>query len=123
MKDVVILKMDVISTALDNSAFVYVQQEDGTMAQQPITVGVSNGNYVEIKEGLADGDTVYVVAKKEESETGLFAGLFGTTQVNAPAGGFPGGGGGGSGSGFPNFGGGGNGGSGRPSGFGGGSGR
>lgn len=113
VKDVVILKMDAVSTARDNSAFVYLQAEDGTMTEQPVTVGVSNGNYVEIKEGLSEGETVYVAAKVEEKDTGLFAGLFGTTQVNVPAGG----GGGGS---FANFGGGsrdGGGGSSRPSGF------
>ena len=46
----------------------YVQAEDGTMTEQPITVGVSNGNYVEIREGLSEGETVYVVAKTEESD-------------------------------------------------------
>ena len=83
--DVVILKMDAISTAMDNSAYVYVQAEDGTMTEQPITVGVSNGNYAEIKEGLNDGETVYVIAKVEENEGGLLAGLFGTQQVNMPS--------------------------------------
>ena len=113
VKDVVILKMDAISTSMDNSAFVYLQAEDGTMTEQPITVGVSNGNYAEIKEGLSDGETVYVAAKVEEKDTGLFAGLFGTTQVSAPSGGsFPGFSGGGSGGGS-----GGSGGSGRPSNF------
>ena len=116
--DVIILKMDAISTAMDNSAYVYVQQEDGTMTEQLITVGVSNGNYVEIKEGLSEGETVYVVAKTEEKETGLLAGLFGTQQVNVPSG-FGGGGsrpGGGSGFGGGS-GGSGSGGSGFPSNF------
>ena len=111
VRDVVILKMDAISTARDNSAFVYVQAEDGTMTEQPITVGVSNGNYAEIKEGLSEGETVYVAVQVEEQETGLLAGLFTTQRVNQP-----------SGSGFrPDFssGGGSGGGSGgeRPSGF------
>ena len=87
VRDVVILKMDAISTAMDNSAYVYVQAEDGTMTEQPITVGVSNGNYAEVKEGLNDGETVYVVAKTEENDGGLLSGLFGTQQVNIPAGG------------------------------------
>ena len=110
--DVVVLKMDAVSTAIDNSAYVYVQAEDGSMTEQPISVGVSNGNYVEIKEGLSEGETVYVVAKTEESDGGLFAGLFGTQQVNMPTGG-----------GFPSFGNGdgsgrgGSGGNDRPSGF------
>ena len=87
VRDVVVLKMDAVSTAMDNSAFVYVQEEDGTMTEQPVTVGVSNGNYVEIREGLAEGQTVYAVAKAEEKEGGLLSGLFGTTQVNMPQGG------------------------------------
>ena len=84
-RDVVILKMDALSTARDNTAFVYVRGADGTMAEQPVTVGVSNGNYVEIREGLSEGDTVYAVAKQEESTGGLLSGLFGTQQVNPPA--------------------------------------
>ena len=69
-ENVVVLKMDAISTARDNTAFVYKEQEDGTMESVPVTVGVSNGNYVEIREGVADGETVYVVAQKEEQLTG-----------------------------------------------------
>ena len=89
VQDVVILKMDAVSTARDNSAYVYVQGEDGSMTEQPITVGVSNGNYVEVKEGLEEGQTVYVVAKTEEQDSGLLSGLFGTQQVNMPSGGMP----------------------------------
>lgn len=83
-RDVVVLKMDAVSTAMDNTAFVYLQAEDGTMTEKPITVGVSNGNYVEVKEGLNEGETVYAIAKTEENGGGLFAELFGTTRVNMP---------------------------------------
>ena len=86
------------------------------MTTQPITVGVSNGNYAEVKEGLEAGQTVYVAVKVEEESGGLLSGLFGTQQVNMPSGGMPNFSGD-----MPNFGGGGSGGSGnRPSGFGGG---
>lgn len=86
-KDVVILKMDAVSTSADNSAFVYKQADDGSMVETPITVGVSNGNYVEIKSGVSDGETVYVVKKQEESTVGgILSGLFGSQQVNAPSG-------------------------------------
>lgn len=90
-KDVVILKMDAISTSTDNSAFVYKQAEDGSMVEQPVTVGVSNGNYVEIKSGVSDGETVYVMKKQEEDSTvgGILAGLFGSQQVNPPSGRMP----------------------------------
>ena len=90
-KDVVILKMDAISTSADNSAFVYKQAEDGSMVETPVTVGVSNGNYVEIKAGVSDGETVYVVEKQEETTVGgILSGLFGSQQVNMPSGGMPG---------------------------------
>ncbi len=105
-KDVVILKMDAVSTSADNSAFVYKQADDGSMVETPITVGVSNGNYVEIKSGVSDGETVYVVKKQEESTVGgILSGLFGSQQVNAPSGmpsgGFGGGSGGSGGFSFP----------------------
>ena len=104
-KDVVILKMDAISTSADNTAFVYKQAEDGTMTETPVTVGVSNGNYVEIREGVSDGETVYVVVVEEETTVGgILAGLFGSQQVNAPSGMPSGFGGGSGGSGFPGFG-------------------
>ena len=84
--DVVILKMDAISTAANNTAFVYVEGEDGTMQEQPITVGISNGNYAEIKAGVRDGETVYVVREKEENTfAGILSGIFGSQQVNRPS--------------------------------------
>ena len=55
------------------------------MEEVPVTVGVSNGNYVEIKEGVTSGETVYKVAEKEEQATGLaalFSGMFSNQQVN-----------------------------------------
>ncbi len=86
--NVVILKMDAISTSFDNSAFVYKQAADGSMAQNPVTVGVSNGNYVEIKSGVSDGETVYAVAKKEEAGglSSLFSSMFGSQRINRPGG-------------------------------------
>ena len=116
--DVTMLKNDALSTARDNTAFVYKENANGEMEQVEVTVGVSNGNYVEIKSGVTSGETVYKVAEKEEQANGLaglFSGLFGNTQVNRPgsgggmpdfgsgnmpdfSGGFPGGGSGGGGS-------------------------
>ena len=88
--NVVILKADAISTAADNSAFVYKLQEDGTMAASPVTLGVSNGSYTEIREGVAEGETVYAVVARDESSTGwasILQSAFGSQQVNQPAGG------------------------------------
>ena len=87
--DVVILRSEAISTAADNTAFVYKLREDGTITESPITLGVSNGTYTEIKEGVEDGETVYAVVKKDESTTGWAAILqstFGSQRVNQPAG-------------------------------------
>ena len=93
--NVVVLKMDAVSTARDNTAFVYKQQADGTMAEVPVSVGVSNGNYVEIKTGVAEGETVYAVAKQTDAASAwssMMSGMFGSQQVNAPMN-MPGGGG------------------------------
>ena len=87
-ENVTVLKMAALSTARDNTAFVYKENESGEMEEVKVTVGVSNGNYVEIKEGVTSGETVYKVAEKEEEATGiaaLFSGLFSNTQVNRPS--------------------------------------
>jgi len=87
-KDVVVLKMDALSFDMSNSAFVYMKNEEGVMGEVPVEVGVSNGNYVEIKSGLADGDEVFVEAEVETTNavSGLLSGLFGSQQFNAPGG-------------------------------------
>ena len=83
--DVVVLKMDALSFDNDNNAYVYVKNADGTMEQKNVTVGVSNGNYVEITSGVNDGDEVFAVAKTTTESSGLSAllsGTFGSTQIN-----------------------------------------
>jgi len=83
--DVVILKEDALSFDTLNNAYVYMMGDDGTMTEVGVTVGVSNGNYVEIKDGLSDGDTVYVEAEEEETSSGLsglLSGLFGSQNVS-----------------------------------------
>ena len=80
--NVVILKADAISFDRSNHAFVYQQAGDGQMTQTMITTGVSNGNYVEIVEGLQDGDVVYAVAQKTDENTGnIFSNLFGGQMI------------------------------------------
>lgn len=82
--DVVILKADALSFDETNAAYVWMKDEAGELVQKSVTTGVSNGNYVEIKEGLSDGDIVYVEAKEEETSAlgGLLSGLFGRQQFN-----------------------------------------
>jgi len=84
-QNVTILKMEALSTARDNTAFVYKENASGEMEEVAVTVGVSNGNYVEIKSGVTAGETIYKVAEKTEEATGLsalFSGLFTNRQVN-----------------------------------------
>ena len=104
-QDVTVLKVDALSTARDNTAYVYKENSDGEMEEVKVTVGVSNGNYIEIKDDVTSGETVYKIAEKEEEATGLaalFSGLFTNRQVNRPGSGRNGSGfGGGS---MPDFG-------------------
>jgi len=86
-QDVTVLKVDALSTARDNTAYVYKENSSGEMEEVKVTVGVSNGNYIEIKDGVTSGETVYKIAEKEEEATGLaalFSGLFTNRQVNRP---------------------------------------
>ena len=88
-KDVTVLKMEALSTARNNTAYVYKETASGEMEEVTVTVGVSNGNYVEIKDGITAGETVYKIAEKAEEETGLaalFSGLITNRQVNRPSG-------------------------------------
>ena len=93
-QDAVILKVDAVSFDATNQAFVWMKNEAGELEQKTITTGVSNGNYIEITEGLSDGDEVFVEAKAEETTSrSLFGSLFGGQQFNPPQGGpAPGGG-------------------------------
>ncbi|MCR4621684.1 MAG: efflux RND transporter periplasmic adaptor subunit [Clostridiales bacterium] len=80
--NVVILKEDALSFDRTNQAFVYMLGEDGSLQPVYVKTGVSNGNYVEIKQGLVSGDTVYAeVAATESSSGGLLSSLFGGTNI------------------------------------------
>lgn len=80
--NVVILKEDALSFDRTNQAFVYMLAEDGTLETVYVKTGVSNGNYVEIKQGLKSGDTVYAEVRTEETGTGgLLSSLFGRTNI------------------------------------------
>ncbi len=83
-ENVVVLKLDALSFSDENKAFVYMMGEDGTMTENEVEVGVSNGNYVEIRSGLKDGDTVYAESATETTSTmaSLFSGIFGGQQIN-----------------------------------------
>ena len=85
--DVVVLKADALSFNLENQAFVYYKDENDALQQKNVEVGVSNGNYVEIRSGLSSGDKVYAVSKtSEDSLNTMFASMFGQQQFNQPGG-------------------------------------
>ena len=80
--NVVILKEDALSFDRTNQAYVYMADADGKMEQVYVKTGVSNGNYVEITEGLKSGDTVYVEVETETASTnGLLSALFGGQSI------------------------------------------
>lgn len=86
--DVVILKQDALSFTMENQAFVYQKEEDDSLKEVEVEVGVSNGNYVEIKSGLTEGEKVYAVSKvSEDSLNSLLSGIFGQQRYNQPSGG------------------------------------
>ena len=85
--NVVILRSDALSFDLTNQAFVYTMDENGELKTTYVNTGFSNGNYVEIKEGLQSGDTVYVaVETTNDSIASLLSGLFGGQRFNRPTG-------------------------------------
>ncbi len=81
--NVVILKEEALGFDAANQAFVYTQGENGEMEQTYVKIGVSNGKYVQITDGLKDGDTVYAVVEAEETSAvgGLLSSLFGGQQM------------------------------------------
>lgn len=57
---VVSVSMDALHYEKDNTAYVLVKNEEGKEEKKYVTLGITDGNYVEVKEGLSDGDVVLV---------------------------------------------------------------
>ncbi len=86
--DVVVLKADALSFSMENQAFVYKMTEEGALERVPVEIGVSNGNYVEIRSGLTEGETVFVESRaKEDSLNSLFSSMFSQQRFNRQGGG------------------------------------
>ncbi len=83
-ENVVVLREDALSFSSDNRAFVYMLNGMGEMVEWEVTTGVSNGNYVEIRQGLYEGDQVYVKVQTEAENpvAGLLTSLFGRQRIN-----------------------------------------
>lgn len=58
-QNAVILKQSALQFDLNNQAYVLMDNAAGEKVKVEVTVGVSNGNYVQIVSGLSQGDVVY----------------------------------------------------------------
>lgn len=114
VENVVAVSMSALNYNTDNTAYVLVGDNASTAQQRNVTLGISNGTYVEVKEGLSEGETV-LVKQSKTSEALMSMGMGGGQQPQGQApdgnGGGPGGdsgGRGGNGGGAPGGGPGGN---------------
>jgi len=80
-----------------SSAYVYTEYDEGTgefSGMKEVTIGLSNSSYVEITEGLSEGDLVYYTTAEDNSPFGNMSG-FGNMRgempnmENMPGGGMP----------------------------------
>lgn len=62
-KDVLTLPSDAINYNEDNTAFVYVKDESGKITEKPVSLGVSDGSYVQITSGLSEGESIFYTPK------------------------------------------------------------
>ena len=47
----------------DNTAYVYVKDESGKLTEKSLTLGASDGVYVQVTEGLSEGDVIFYPQK------------------------------------------------------------
>ena len=104
VENVVSVSMSALNYNTDNTAYVLVGGNASNAQQRNVTLGISNGTYVEIKDGLAEGETV-LVKQSKTSEALISMGMGGgqRPQGQAPDGNGdgPSGGRGGNGGGAP----------------------
>ena len=65
--DVLMIKMDALSFDEYNKPYVLIQSGDEKVRQY-VGTGINDGVYVEITDGLSEGDTVYYMAKLSDME-------------------------------------------------------
>lgn len=65
-KGVVALPVDAIEYDVDNTSYVLMKGEDGTEVKHTVVLGVSDGNYVQILEGVQAGDIVLTKPSLDE---------------------------------------------------------
>ena len=95
VENVVSVSMSALNYNTDNTAYVLVGGNASNAQQRNVTLGISNGTYVEIKDGLAEGETV-LVKQSKTSEALISMGMGGgqRPQGQAPDGNDGGNGGG-----------------------------
>lgn len=97
VENVVSVSMSALNYNTDNTAYVLVGGNASNAQQRNVTLGISNGTYVEIKDGLAEGETV-LVKQSKTSEALISMGMGGGQRPQGQA---PDGNGGGNGGGAP----------------------
>jgi len=61
----------------DNKNYVYVLSEDSKIEKREVTTGLYNYDYIEIKKGLSEGETIIVSSNIEDIESSNSSGIFG----------------------------------------------
>ncbi|MCD8145888.1 MAG: efflux RND transporter periplasmic adaptor subunit [Clostridiales bacterium] len=84
-KDALSISVDALNYNDDNTAYVYILDEDGNVVTQAVTLGVSDGSYVQITDGLEEGDSVFLAGSSDgsisstmESRAEMVSGVLGT---------------------------------------------
>jgi HlyD family secretion protein len=72
--DVVTLPMKVIQFDSSNNPFVYQKAKDGSIKEIPITTGINDSTFVEIKNGISNGDTILYPSAVAATDTMRFGG-------------------------------------------------
>ncbi|MGN0407574.1 MAG: efflux RND transporter periplasmic adaptor subunit [Bacteroides sp.] len=76
VENVVSVSMSALNYNDDNTAYVLVGRNQSTAEKRAVTLGISNGTYVEVKDGLSDGETI-LVKQSKTSETLMNMGMGG----------------------------------------------
>ncbi len=86
VENVVAVSMSALNYNTDNTAYVLVGDNASTAQQRNVTLGISNGTYVEVKEGLSEGETVLVKqSKTSEALMSMGMGMGGGQQPQGQA--------------------------------------
>ncbi len=94
-EDALLIPVDALHQT-SSTAYVYTTYDEETGefgGMKEVVVGLSNSSYVEITEGLAEGDVVYYTESEEDSMFGNMPSFGGGDMGDMPSGGFGGQGG------------------------------